>query len=125
MARREYHVNLPCAYEGCRERSFFVVTSRREEQRTRSDYADRGWRCTRHRRPEEVLSVDNLERVTVLTAGPSERYSDLDGRYWNGEGGGSGFEYGPGFKAYAGDFLPGTRLVVTARIELPENGDTQ
>jgi len=40
------------------------------------------------------------------------------GRYF----GNFGFVSGPGFKAYAKDFPPGARLIITARIELP-SGD--
>ena len=40
----------------------------------------------------------------------------LDGLFWDKR---QGFTYGPGFKAYASDFPPGTKLIVTARIELP------
>ncbi|MFI5753104.1 hypothetical protein ACIBBE_46580 [Streptomyces sp. NPDC051644] len=44
------------------------------------------------------------------------------GHYWGPEGGrtgDSGLVSGPGFHADAADFPPGTRLTVTARLELP------
>lgn len=118
MSRREYTIRFKCAEDGCGEWYHSVATTRRDEAETRALYAKRPWRCTRHRKPEEVLSLDNQERVAVLTAQRSKRYPDLPDLFWND---GSGFEYGPGFKAYAKDFPPGTRLIVTARIELPES----
>jgi hypothetical protein len=46
----------------------------------------------------------------------------LDGLYWLEEGterGGSGLLHGPGFIATATEFPEGTRLIVTAQIEMP------
>lgn len=127
MSRREYVSRFPCAEPGCTERSYYVADTRREQQKTYADQQKRPWRCIRHTAKSEVLSPDNLERVTVMTAdrlrqSPDRRRPDeeppfLDGLFW---GGGSGFQHGPGFKAWAKDFPPGTRLIVTARIELPE-----
>ena len=127
MSRREYTIRLACTFEGCKERSFTTATTRREETEIRQQYQRSPYRCVRHTEPDEVLSADNLERTTTVTAGkvvarplpgidlPGEvRY--LDGLSWSS---GSGFTYGPGFKAYASDFPPGTKLIVTARIELP------
>lgn len=119
MSRREYTIRFKCAEDGCGEWYYGVAASRRDEADTRAWYAKRPWRCVRHAKPDEVLSADNLERVTVRVSGKSKRYPNLPDLFWDD---GSGFEYGPGFKAYAKDFPPGTRLIVTARIELPENG---
>lgn len=128
MSRREYTIHLRCAHEGCREMSFTTATTRREETEIRQRYNKSPYRCTRHTRPDEVLSLDNLERTTTIVAQKVEarpvrgldtpgevRY--LDGLFWSSR---SGFECGPGFKAYASDFPEGTRLIITARIELPE-----
>ena len=104
MARHEYTMNLRCAEPSC--------------------YEKYQWRCTRHMRPDEVLSTDDTARESVLEVrdrpnlGP--RWMPLGGE----TGGGNGFITGPGFKAFAKDFPAGARLVVTARIELPEgDGD--
>lgn len=67
-----------------------------------------------------------LEAVTVVEV--AERHRDvggkqlLVGRFWGppGDVGTQGIAVGPGFQALADDFPPGTRLVVTARVELPE-----
>lgn len=125
--RREYPIRYVCAEPGCTETYYSVASTREDERSTRAWYAKRPWRCTRHTAADEVLSTENLERVTVLTADRVESRSSrrrpegepdyLDGLFWSGS---SGFQYGPGFKAFAKDFPPGTRLIVTARIELPD-----
>lgn len=134
MSRREYTIRFKCAEEGCTEWYHSVASTRRDETETRAWYAKRPWRCVRHTKPDEVLTPDNLERSAVLVAGrvrqsptrrdPAPGY--IDGLYWlEGDAtSGGGFTFGPGFKAYAGDFPPGTRLIVTARIEVPED-DTE
>jgi hypothetical protein len=63
--------------------------------------------------------VDNPETVGVLVATDTGIQGHL---FWFPEGGprtGSGFQHGPGFRAFANDFPVGTRLIVTARLELP------
>ncbi|TKG67046.1 hypothetical protein [Prauserella endophytica] len=119
---REYTISLACAEPGCRERSLTIANTRAEEREIRQRYARSPYKCTRHLKPDEVLSAENLSRTTVLVAGKSERWPDMPELFWNGT---RGFRHGPGFKAYANDFPPGTRLVVTARIELPEGGEDQ
>lgn len=127
MSRREYTIRLACTFEGCKERSFTTTTTRREETEIRQQYQRSPYRCVRHTNPDEVLSADNPEQTITLTAekvvAPHLRGIDLpgevrylDGLFWDKR---QGFTYGPGFKAYASDFPPGTKLTVTARIELP------
>ncbi len=132
MSRREYTIRFKCAEEGCGEWYYSVASTRHDEAETRTWYAKHPWRCTRHTKPDEVLTPDNLERSTVLRAGrlrqsPTRRDPDpgyIDGLYWleGAATSGGGLTSGPGFKAYAKDFPPGTRLIITARIELPEDG---
>lgn len=113
MAKRDWPLRFRCAHEGCPE----SVTYRYERQRDLVDSFEmknygggKGWRCTRHYAPNEVLSAENLEtRSEVICR--EESY----GRFF----GSAGFVFGPGFKAFAKDFPPGTRLIVTAHIELP------
>jgi len=111
MSRREYTIRLQCTHEGCTERSFTTASTRREETEIRQHYAKSPYRCTRHTAPDEVLSLDNLERTTVLVSNEKSY-----GKFWDRQG----FVYGPGFQAYASDFPEGTRLIISARIELPE-----
>jgi hypothetical protein len=121
MSRRTYTIPLRCAESGCRESSVCEAIGRDEYAEARDRYARNPWRCSRHRNPERVLSPDNLERTAVCISGKSKRYPDLDSRFWETpEYDGCGVIDGPGFKAFANDFPPGTRLIVTARIELPE-----
>lgn len=105
--------------------------TRKEQAEDYARYAKNPWRCYRHSKPDEVLAADNLARSTVLVAGrvrqsPTRRDPKpgyIDGLYWlEGEvRRGGGLVSGPGFRAIANDFPPGTRLIVTARIELPES----
>lgn len=119
-----YTINLSCAEPGCQEWSFTEADTRAEERETRQRYAKNPYRCFRHRKPNEVLSVDNPETTKTLVV--EEKFTtdrwgtkQLLGLYF----GHMGVESGPGFRAFAKDFPPGTKLIVTARIELPDVGD--
>lgn len=94
-----------CAEPECREIGFF-------EYERASDKPPGDWRCSRHVRPDDVLSAASPVRSRVLTV------VELDhGLFWHdGSRVGSGFEYGPGFRAWARDFPPGTTLTITAVI---------
>jgi hypothetical protein len=135
MPRRRVTATVRCAKNGCPEAAHFEYGSQKERQE--SWRKDHPWRCYRHTSEDEVLSPTNPERTTVLTAVKVEsRGRTLPGLYWQPEGASptSGLLGGPGFKAIAGDLPEGARLIVTARIELPEgpvvtdlppvNGDT-
>lgn len=70
-----------------------------------------------------MLSADNPRRETVLIS-----HEETYGLFWRAEGqekGGNGFVFGNGFKAFAKDFPAGTRLTVTARVELPLASDEE
>lgn len=116
MGRRLISEVVRCAEEGCRETAYYEHSSQREAAESRAWRAKHPYRCLRHTRPDEVLSEDSIERVGTLTV-----HQETYGRFWRSEHdkSGSGTVTGPGFKAFAKDFPPGTRLVVTARIELP------
>jgi hypothetical protein len=118
VARREYFYSPQCAQEGCPERAHYVFERRRDQQ-DQMEHLRRigGWRCVRHSEPDVVLSATAPVREHVLVS-----YEESYGKFWRPEGatkGGSGFVYGPGFKAFAKDIPAGTRLVVTAQLELP------
>lgn len=116
MSKRRWPLRAPCRYPGCGERSNFEF----DTQRDLNDYIRRypSWTCVRHTNAEEVLAADNPERTAVLVATDRNIQGWL---FWVPEGGvsGSQFSHGPGYKAFANDFPVGTRLIVTARIELP------
>jgi len=86
--------------------------------------------ATRHTNPKEQHhGPANLERTGVLIATTlhtkPDRWTGKTeplGRYWIPEGAttGSNLATGPGYRAHANDVPEGTRLVITARIELPE-----
>lgn len=131
VSRRTYTTTLRCteAKNGCTESSFYESTSRREHDESAQWYAKHPWQCYRHSRPDEVLSAENPETREVLVA-TEVYYTNYRGeRTFNGLFWGSGSEEkarsgslsGPGFRAICKDFPPGTRLIVTARVEIPES----
>ncbi|HWB34857.1 MAG TPA: hypothetical protein VHA75_02425 [Rugosimonospora sp.] len=129
---RERTKTVTCAETGCRDTVFYTYTSQREYAEIMQEQQRRPFKCTRHREPGQVLRPDNTERTHVLVARRIPFKSSrpgasrwLDGLFWVEEGkdSGSGFTFGPGFKAHASDFPEGTRLVVTAHVELPESED--
>lgn len=119
MARNRPTHRVTCAEHGCREGAFYEydrVSDMRDHLRR---LAKNPWKCTRHTNPGGVLSPDNLEVSTTVTATPGTG-NIADRLFWSdGDRIGSGFTFGPGFKAFASDFPEGTRLTVTARVELP------
>lgn len=112
MARREWPLIVECGHDGCRERVAYRYQTRRDlvESFEAKNFTNGRWRCVRHSRSNEVLSEDNPKTTFELT---SEQLPS--GLYF----GGKGFVYGPGFKAFAEDFPPGTKLIVSAAIVLP------
>lgn len=116
MPKREWTTLERCSFSGCSESARYVFDTLRERDQYERDRGD-SWRCARHTKPHQVLSVDQQHRTGVLVC--TER---TFGKFWYPEGktSGSGACHGPGFIAFAHDFPAGTRLVVTARIELPE-----
>ena len=119
MSRREYVSRFRCAEPDCNEWSHFVSSTRREEDQVHANQQRKPWRCYRHTGADTLLSLDTPERVTVMTAErvQTDRGNVLPTLYWDGT---VDVVSAPGFKAFAKDFPPGTRLIVTARIELPE-----
>lgn len=97
-----------CGQPECEETGFFAYDSAKELRQ--SYISNRQWMCVRHSSPDEVLSVDRPTISTELTS-----VQKSHGLYW---GDSSGFMHGPGFKAFAKDFPPGTILRVTAEVIL-------
>ncbi len=113
MARREYTLGFRCVHPGCTEQIIYrysTLRDRKDSFELRAYHPDK-WRCVRHSRPGGVLAAENPSTEAVLTVEKNEY-----GHYF----GTSGMVIGPGFKAFAADFPPGTRLIVTARIEFPD-----
>lgn len=119
MSRRVHTATVRCTYPNCK------ATGHREYSSLREYHADTDdrekWRCVRHTEPNEVLSSEHRTRTVEMT---SQTVSGCGATlFWKAtdQRASSGFEYGPGFKAYAEDFPAGTRLIVTATILLPED----
>lgn len=109
-----------CAEDECHESAFWEFSSQRERREHFQREQGRLWRCTRHSNPDAVLTPNNRTRRVVLTAEKSRRFPGLTKLFWrDGDAAdvGSGFIFGPGFKAFADDFPEGTRLVITATVE--------
>ena len=114
MAKRDYPLHFKCGHEGCKESVTYRYTTmkgRAESFENRIYGGGAGWKCLRHSNPDRVLSEGNLE-TRFEAVSREESY----GRFF----GNNGLVTGPGFLAYANDLPVGTRLIITARIELPE-----
>ncbi|ANN66441.1 hypothetical protein [Bordetella bronchialis] len=112
MAKRDYPLRFQCAHPDCRESVTYRFSTIRDLRGSHEFkwYSGGKWKCSRHDKPNEVLGLDNLEtRYECVSREESH------GRYW----GNFGFMFGPGFKAWPKDFPAGTKIIVTARIELP------
>ena len=116
MGRRGGTLTVRCRAEGCRETGFYTYDSQRERAEIEIRYG-RDWACGRHAQPDKVLSLENpaVQKVLVCT-------QKTFGLTWIEEGAesGNGFSFSAAHKAWADDFPPGTRLIVTAYIETPE-----
>jgi hypothetical protein len=127
MARRGGTFTVRCKGEGCRETGFYSYGSQRERsEMARSPYYS-NWTCVRHTQPDKVLSLDAPARQRVLICTELTRTNYLDetvplGLFWVEEGRstGNGFDHSAAHKAFAKDFPVGTRLVITAYVETPE-----
>lgn len=113
MSRRERILRKTCAENGCTEFARWSFSSLRELKES-YEAKQKDWWCVRHKRKDEVLSTSNNTTERTLVSVKSINGSDK--LFWSG---GSGFAYGPGFKAFADDFPEGTQLIVTARISIP------
>jgi len=114
MARPYGIMRATCGHEGCNEFARYEADNRSHYLDLQARHGAGKWKCTRHSQPDQVLSLENTKLVDELGI------FDANGnRYWGKEKAFSGFTSGPGFKAFADDFPPGTVLRVTAEIILP------
>jgi hypothetical protein len=105
MARSKTYT-VRCEEPGCREYGVY-------EYERKTDKRVTGWRCARHRHPEQIITLDAPRKVTTLTV-----IEMPYGRFWSsdGEKPDNGMKTGPGFKAWAKDFEVGTTLTITAEL---------
>jgi hypothetical protein len=126
VARRGGTARFRCAESGCTEAAFYDYSSRADYARLHREQVERPWKCTRHRNPEQVLTPTNTTRTVVLTAEKSKRFPDLTKLFWR-EGDdadvGSGYTFGPGFRAHADDFPEGSRLIITITADVAKEGN--
>lgn len=112
--------NKKCAEPTCNKRADFEYDNLKE----RAEAERRPWHCSRHTKPDDVLSISEPVKESVWVATKLKGYSGeyLKDCFWvrEGETSGSGFIYGPGFKAFQEDFPEGTKILVRAEIVLPE-----
>lgn len=113
MSRRPYLSRFVCGADGCMDFVNYEANTRADQARLYQAYGQGRYRCSRHSRPDEVLSA---ERPIIVHEQVS--YEESYGRFWRHCR--SGFTYGPGFRAFAKDFPPGTCLRITAEVILPE-----
>ena len=136
MGRRGGVLTRQCTHEGCRETGRWDYDSQREGNEMARNPYYREWRCVRHASPDKVLSFDQPARQVTLVCteefrprhnfqtGQDEQRSI--GKFWKLEGSesrGSGFNFSEAHKAFAADFPVGTRLVLTAYVETPEQAE--
>jgi len=125
VSRREYRSTFTCAEPGCREIQCLVHDLRADQAAAYKRQQERPFKCSRHEHPERNLKPGNeTTAYTVVASRVRSRFRDSEwapGLYWLPEGAttGSGYTFGPGFNAHADDFPEGTRLTVTAQVEMP------
>lgn len=117
MSRTPLMVRFQCGHEGCTEFARYEADNRSHSIDLQKRYGNGQWKCVRHSQPNEVLSSENIKLVEEMKV-----IVEPHGLYWGKEKAFSGFAHGPGFKAFAKDFPPGTVLRVTAEIVLPIDG---
>jgi hypothetical protein len=103
-----------CGHPGCDEIARYETDNRKHAIELDRRYGNGQYRCVRHSQPDSVLSSENNKIVDEMTV-----FKEPHGLYWGKEKAFSGFAHGPGFKAFAEDFPPGTILRITAEIVFP------
>lgn len=115
----KHHLLAVCSDSNCMETRYFEYSSRKAYNEGYKRHKGT-WKCSRHYEPEKVLSIDNPTTRTEIVAAKSDRYPDLEGLFWHGGGLTSGYTCGVGWKAFADDFPPGTKIIVEATLVLPQ-----
>lgn len=127
MGRRGGTMRYGCKHDGCREARHVGYDSQREGREIAATDYYKNWRCPEHANPERYLTPDNPANQAVLVA--TDGYitdfrgeQKWTGRYWYPEGKttGSGINFSAAHYVDAKNFPPGTRLVITAYTETPE-----
>lgn len=125
MARRGGTARFRCTEPDCTEVAFYEYTSNADYGRLSREQKARPWQCSRHRNPEQLITPDQRVRTVVLIADKSKRFPDPTTLFWRRDGDadvGSGFLFGPGFKAHADDFPEGSRITITITADVASEG---
>lgn len=104
-----------CRAEGCHATSIYDYTSLKDYQNGHSKHEN--WRCSRHVHVEELINFGNQRITKTYTV---KTLPGASGKlFWvkQGESSGVGFIYGPGFKAFAADFIEGTSLTIEVTLK--------
>lgn len=119
MSRREYIERFQCAHAGCKE--WFHYRYETKKAAREGVKRNAGGKCVRHL-DDSTLALDKPTSTKTLVASkvPYDETRMLDGLFWcePGSKNGSGFTFGPGFRAFASDFPEGTTITITATIEV-------
>jgi len=112
--------------DGCKEVAHFEYDSQHELRAMQSRDYYRQWKCVWHTQPDRNLVPEHQANSVVLVCAALINDDGKEyGRSWREEGAssGSGFSHSPAHKATAADWPVGTRLVVTAYIETPDQAE--
>lgn len=117
MARIPITHRKTCTHEGCKEFRFSNFSSQREYKEWYKNHALDKWLCTRHTKPNEVLTLDNKEISynKEYLSKKSNNYPNLKDYFWNGC---NGFAHGDGWKAWTKDFPEGTVIQVETNVKV-------
>ncbi len=112
------YLMVVCSDPSCMETSTFQYSSKKAYMEAYKRHKG-VWKCARHKEPEKLLSIDNPTTRTEIVAAKSSSYPDLEELFWHGGSFTSGYTQGIGWKAFADDFPPGTKIIVEATLVLP------
>lgn len=111
------NIRIHCGQQNCHAITIYEVDNLKEQSRILREEGHGKWKCIKHSDLEELLNLNRLQTTKIFKAIQSPRHPDLTQLFWNGS---FGLQFGPGFKAFANDFPPGTILKITAEIILPK-----
>lgn len=119
MRRQKPTYRARCTHPGCNETSHYEFERKSDLKEVLPKLKE--WKCSRHSRPDEVMSPNEWNKEVAVVSEMVMRTDGVTplGLFWNFGKYRNGFISGPGFKAWAKDFPVGTVLTVTARIKLP------
>jgi hypothetical protein len=114
--RREHMLYVRCHHEGCKENQFYTYETLRDYRQAVKERRHANWMCIRHS-DDRLLTPTKLTNSREYVNGKSKKYPELPDLFWNDS---SGFAYGSAWKAFARDFPPGTKIIETVQVILPD-----